>query len=494
MVLSTLHPLRQKIMDNSTGASTNNNLDTETDQHNESATLDVASDNAANIQSKRLETQKFLEEDDKKTNTNQTNPSSSRQLPLYSAESKKRTSEFFSKLMQQGVRINILANDAWKLVHMIFVPEAGALFAYNDPAAAKSRLPKSHIASITLRKFTCVIPSLATTRFGISTPNNEYHLRPVNSDEHSIWLEWIRVMETEQDILHTQAQTLSKAIMSSVKDKNARLPYWIASEESVTCGYCKVVIGMRRRHTCRDCGFIYCHSTTCFNDSLKKCGVCCGGVGIKINAKTGRIEEERAKQQKQQDQILQDKIQAAQKAMSSPTASSASIVVTPPSTVVPATSQIPATVAITATTTTTTATATATATTTTSQRVAVTPPKDNKVDRIPTTPTKPVVDTLKVSTSTPIPTHIDFPPLSPTTSTRDISSSSTMQVIDRLKAEKRKKASKSSKLTTNNVQEQRKQQLEAMSHVSSRVDKIMSLFVLAVFAIWIGLSLKEYVF
>ena len=237
--------------------------------------------------------QLVMEENEKGLPTSHTEPMTPqkssiapiRSLAAQQAEIKKKTSGFFARLMNEGVALNILQKDTWKLVHIVFSPESGALHVFRNEAEAKTRDIKNRLHSVTLRRFKCDVPSLSHSRFAIHTPNNEYHFKPITPEDKDLWLAWVKTMESEQQVIDSQARTMHISTSSNQTNSNSRPSFWIPSEEAHFCGHvdCKVPLSMRRSHTCRSCGFMFCHASACFIDSMKICAQCLKEKSTQLN-------------------------------------------------------------------------------------------------------------------------------------------------------------------------------------------------------------------
>jgi len=192
-----------------------------------------------------------------------------------------RAAALLAQLMDTGVQLEYeITPGKTELRTYTFVPELGALTA---KPAAKPLAKAGHF--ITLRKFSFNATE-AKCRLTVKTPNHQYILIVPNPATMRDWEEFLAMMQREQaqtDALSRVSSQLPSMASGSgpsspskpgSKDEE-RKAYWVPHDEGQYCARCGQAFSSTRwRHTCRDCGFLFCAAQPCFIDKIKKCVNC----------------------------------------------------------------------------------------------------------------------------------------------------------------------------------------------------------------------------
>jgi hypothetical protein len=181
---------------------------------------------------------------------------------------------FFNNLIRTGYSLELLKNGAeWKQFHFKFGADSCALECREDRDKPTSKL----LAFISLRKFAISFSPTDPLRFAIKTPNKVYQARTRDQPMRTLWLGWLTSVQKDSHVMaeHALRTTGHHDKIFTTKDK-VRPPYWVPKEEAEFCACChNNFSAFSGRHTCRDCGFIFCSLETCFTDgSVKRCNNC----------------------------------------------------------------------------------------------------------------------------------------------------------------------------------------------------------------------------
>ncbi len=178
------------------------------------------------------------------------------------------TAEFLRDIMSTGAPIELnTSGDTWRSRHFRFNAASGALEAYKGDAIH---------TYITLRRFQVVSSSSDGTRFHIKTPSKLFVLRAPSATVQAAWVAWLESMQRDQALVDERARLPStdSSIPAAVGPGGDPI-YWIPDAESEYCAGCGKAFSMtRRRHHCRDCGFVLCSSQTCLVPGSKTCQLC----------------------------------------------------------------------------------------------------------------------------------------------------------------------------------------------------------------------------
>jgi hypothetical protein len=180
---------------------------------------------------------------------------------------------FFHNLIKTGYQLDILRNNIeWKSVHYKFNPTSCALECHTDRDDISSKL----ISYISLRKF-AIAHSPDPLIIILKTPNKIYKLRTRDSHLNSLFMAWFKSIQEDSHLMAEHALRLSNTTTKVITANDKIRPmYWVPKDEAEFCAACHNKFQpFGGKHTCRDCGYIYCGGEQCFNNgSIKRCNNC----------------------------------------------------------------------------------------------------------------------------------------------------------------------------------------------------------------------------